>query len=94
MAKELKADVFVISTAVEKVSLNYKKPNQLDLSTITTADAKEYIKQGHFAPGSMLPKIQAAVDFVESTNGMALITDPENLYDAIYSDKGTKIVKG
>jgi len=42
----------------------------------------------------MLPKIQAAVDFVESTNGMALITDPENLYDAIYSDKGTKIVKG
>lgn len=94
MAKELKADVFVISTAVEKVSLNYKKPNQLDLSTITTTDAKEYIKQGHFAPGSMLPKIQAAVDFVESTNGMALITDPENLYDAIYSDKGTKIVKG
>jgi carbamate kinase len=93
MAKELKADIFVISTAVEKVSLNYKKPNQIDLSTISVEEARKYMAEGHFAPGSMLPKIQAAVDFVETTGGVGLITDPANIYDAVYGDKGTKIVK-
>lgn len=94
LAKELKADVFVISTAVEKVSLNYRKPDQKDLDTITIEEAKEYIRQGHFAPGSMLPKIQAAIDFVETTSGLGLITDPEHIYDALNSNKGTKVIKG
>ena len=55
------------------------------------AQAKEYIKEGHFAPGSMLPKIQALVDFVDSTGNMGIVTDPEHLYDAVYEDQGTKI---
>ena len=93
LAKDLNADLFVISTAVEKVCLNFGKPDQKSLDTITTAEAQEYIRQGHFAPGSMLPKIQAIVDFVSSTGNEGIITDPSNLYDALYNDKGTKIVK-
>ncbi len=93
MAKQLGADLFVISTAVEKVCLNYGKPNQKTLDTITTKEAKEYIDEGHFAPGSMLPKVQAIVDFVESTGNMGLITDPANLYNALHGDEGTKVVK-
>ncbi len=92
MAKELKADLFVISTAVEKVCLNYGKPNQKTLDTITTKEAETYIAEGHFAPGSMLPKVQAIIDFVRSTGNVGLITDPANLYGALYEGKGTKIV--
>ncbi|MBO8443304.1 MAG: carbamate kinase [Spirochaetes bacterium] len=92
LAKALKADLFVISTAVEKVCLNYNKPDQKDLDTITVEEAKEYMAQGHFAPGSMLPKIQAIVDYVESSGKTGLVTDPAHLYDALYSHAGTKIV--
>lgn len=91
LAKDLNADMFVISTAVPKVCINFGKPNQESLDNITTAQAEQYMAEGHFAPGSMLPKIQAITDFVKSTGNMGIITDPENLYDAIYSDKGTKI---
>ena len=93
MAKQLGADLFVISTAVEKVCLNFGKPNQKTLNTITIKEAKEYMAEGHFAPGSMLPKVQAVVDFVESTGNMGLITDPANIYGALHGDKGTKIIK-
>lgn len=93
MAKQLKADLFVISTAVEKVCLNYGKPDEKRLDTIDVAEAEEYMKQGHFAPGSMLPKIQAMTDFVKSTGNMGLITDPAHLYDSLYGDSGTKIVR-
>lgn len=93
MAKQLGADLFVISTAVEKVCLNFGKPNQKTLNTITTKEANEYMAEGHFAPGSMLPKVQAIVDFVESTGNMGLITDPSNIYGALHGDKGTKIIK-
>ena len=91
LAKDLKADMFVISTAVPKVCLNYGKSDEKKLDTITTKEAREYIAQGHFAPGSMLPKIQALVDFVESTSNVGIVTDPEHLYDAVYADQGTKI---
>lgn len=93
MAKQLNADLFVISTAVEKVCLNYGKPNQKTLDTITTEEAQQYIAEGHFAPGSMLPKVHAIVDFVRSTGNVGLITDPANLYGALYEGKGTKIVR-
>ena len=93
LAKELHADLFVISTAVEKVFLNWGKPNQKSLDTITVEEAKEYIQEGHFAPGSMLPKVEAIVDFVEVTKNTGLITDPANIHGALYRDKGTKIVK-
>lgn len=92
MAKALNADLFVISTAVEKVFLNWGKPNQKALETITADEAQTYIEEGHFAPGSMLPKVEAIVDFVRSTGNMGLITDPANLYGALYEGKGTKVV--
>ncbi len=65
MARQLKAEVLIISTAVEKVCLNFGKPDQKELATMTLAEAKQYIGEGHFKPGSMLPKIQAVVDFLE-----------------------------
>lgn len=92
LAKDLKADMFVISTAVERVCLNYGKPDQKELCTITIPEIDKYIEEGHFAPGSMLPKIQAIRDFVSSTGGTGLITDPAHLYDALYHGAGTKVV--
>ena len=92
LAKDIGADVFVISTAVEKVCLNYNKPDEKKLDTISVKEAEEYMKEGHFAPGSMLPKIKAMTDYVKSTGGVGMITDPEHIYDALYSDAGTKIV--
>ena len=93
LAKQIGADMFVISTAIEKVCLNYNKSNEKKLDTITVKEAREYMAEGHFAPGSMLPKMKAITDFVSSTGGLGLITDPAHLYDALYSDAGTKIVK-
>ena len=92
LAKDLHADLFVISTAVEKVCLNYGKPDQKELSEVHVSELDTYIEEGHFAPGSMLPKIQAVRDFVSSTGGIGLITDPAHLYDALYHGAGTKIV--
>lgn len=92
LAKDLHADLFVISTAVEKVCLNYGKPDQKELSEVPVSELDTYIEEGHFAPGSMLPKIQAVRDFVSSTGGTGLITDPSHLYDALYHGAGTKIV--
>ncbi|HPX28973.1 MAG TPA: carbamate kinase [Sphaerochaeta sp.] len=94
LAKELNADLFVISTAVEKVFLNWGKPTQKSLDVITTTEAKQYIEEGHFAPGSMLPKVEAIVDFVEVTKNTGLITDSAHIHGALYRDKGTKIVNG
>jgi carbamate kinase len=65
MAVNIKADLFVISTAVEKVALNFNKPNQVLLDQMTVAEARQYIAEGHFAPGSMLPKIKAIIKFFE-----------------------------
>ena len=92
LAKKLKADLFVISTAVEKVCLNYNKPDQQELECITTTQAGQYIDQGQFPAGSMLPKIQAIVDYVKSTGNTGIITDPAHLYDALYGKAGTRIV--
>ncbi len=92
LARELKADLLIISTAVEKVSINYKKPNQQDLSRMTLAEAKRYLGEGHFAPGSMKPKIEAIVDFLEGGGKEALITDPQHLVPALEGKTGTWIV--
>lgn len=93
MAKQLHADLFVISTAVEKVCLNYGKSDEKQLDKLTLSEAEEYIRQGQFAPGSMLPKIQAVTDFVRSTGAEGLITDPSHLYDSLSSGAGTRIVR-
>ncbi len=91
LAKSLKADLFIISTAVDKVCLDYGKETERKLDRITVSEAEEYIGQKQFPPGSMLPKIQAAIDFVKVTGNEAIITNPENLYDSLYSAGGTKI---
>ncbi len=92
LAKELHADLFVISTAVEQVALNFGKPDQRSIDVMDTAQADDYITQGHFAPGSMLPKIQAAADFVSATGNTGIITDPAHLSEAITGKAGTKIL--
>ena len=92
MAKKLNADLFVISTAVPKVCIDFHKPTQRAIDRMTTAEAEAYTAEGQFAPGSMLPKVQAITDFVRSTRNMGIITDPEHLYDAVYGTEGTRIV--
>jgi carbamate kinase len=87
------ADLFVISTAVEKVAINFNKPNQKWLDKITVAEAKKYMEEGHFAKGSMLPKIQAILRFLEEGGKQALITNPENISRALRGETGTLIVQ-
>ena len=92
LARDMDADALVILTAVEKVSINFKKPDQKDLDRMSAAEAKQYIKEGHFAPGSMLPKIEAALNFVESKPGrIAIITSLDKAVDAIEGRAGTTI---
>ncbi len=92
LAEDLDADALVILTAVEKVSVNYKKPDQKDLSRMTVAEAKKYIGEGQFAPGSMLPKVEAAIKFAESkANRQCIITSLEKAVDALNGTAGTTI---
>jgi carbamate kinase len=93
LAKEIAADLLVISTAVEKVCLNFGKPDQRTLECITIAEAKKYIQEGHFKPGSMLPKIQACIQFLEQGGHEALITRPEVLPAALEGKTGTRLTK-
>ena len=90
MAKELDADHLIILTAVEKVAINFGRPDQTDLSRVSVEEAEKYMEEGHFAPGSMLPKVQAAVDFARSKPGRtALITLLEKARDGIRGFTGT-----
>ena len=92
LAELLDADLLVILTAVEKVAINFGKPDQKGLDALTPAEAREYIAQGQFAPGSMLPKVEAAVRFAESKPGRAaLITLLEKAKDGIEGRTGTRI---
>jgi carbamate kinase len=91
LAINIKADAFIISTAVEKVCLNFNQPNQIVLDKLTVAEAKKYIEEGHFAKGSMLPKIQAIVRFLEAGGKEAIVTNPESLEKALKGETGTHI---
>ena len=92
LAEELDADFLIILTAVEKAAINYGKPDVKWLSDITTDEARQYIEEGHFAPGSMLPKVQAAVKFADSKEGRtSLITLLEKAKEGIQGLTGTKI---
>jgi len=92
LAEDLDADALVILTAVEKVSINFKKPDQKDLENLSVAEAKQYIAEGHFAPGSMLPKIEAAVKFVESKPGrVSIITSLDKAVEALEGKAGTTV---
>jgi len=93
LAQRLKADMLLIATAVEKVAINFGKPNQQWLDKITVAEAKAYLEEGiHFAKGSMAPKIQAAIWYLENGGKEALITNPENIGRALKKETGTWIV--
>jgi carbamate kinase len=92
LASDIGADVLMILTEVEKVSLNFNKPDQKDLDQITVAEAEKYIAEGHFAPGSMLPKIQAAVNYVKQNPGKkAIITSLFKSLEALEGKTGTVI---
>ena len=92
LAQEIHADLFVISTAVEKVALNFGKPNQTLVDRLTAAEARQYMADGHFARGSMLPKIQAILRYIEKGGPAALITNPENIGRALKGETGTWVV--
>ena len=93
LAREIKADLLLISTAVEIVALNYGKTDQKWLDKITLDEAKKYLAEGtHFAKGSMAPKIQAIIWFLEAGGKQALITNPENIGRALRGETGTWIV--
>ncbi|HHW41652.1 MAG TPA: carbamate kinase [Syntrophomonadaceae bacterium] len=91
LATELKADLFVISTAVEKVCMNYGKPNEKPLERLTITEARKLIEEGHFSPGSMLPKIKAVLNFLEHRGKQGIITSPEHLRMAFKGRAGTHI---
>jgi carbamate kinase len=95
LAREIGADLFLIATAVEKVAINFGKPDQKWLDKITLAEAKRYLAEGtHFAKGSMAPKIQAIIWFLEANpKGSALVTNPENIGRALRGETGTWIVQ-
>ncbi len=92
LADNIEADILMILTEVEKVSLNFNKPDQKDLDRITPEEAEKYMAEGHFAPGSMLPKVQAAVTFVKDNPGKkAIITSLFKSLDALDGKTGTII---
>ncbi len=93
LARLIKADLFLISTAVEKVALNFGTPNQKWIDRMTVSEAKQYLAEGvHFAKGSMAPKIQAIIWFLEAGGKQAIITNPENIGRALRGETGTLIV--
>ncbi|MGD9092655.1 MAG: carbamate kinase [Anaerolineales bacterium] len=92
LANSIGADLLLISTAIEKIALNFGKPNQVWLDKIRVSQAEQYIKDGHFAPGSMLPKVQAIVEFLKAGGKEALVTDPPNILRALHGETGTWIV--
>ncbi|MCI5721949.1 MAG: carbamate kinase [Firmicutes bacterium] len=92
LAEQVEADVLMILTEVEKVAINFNKPNQEDLTNLNLADAVKYIEEGQFAPGSMLPKVEAAMKFVRAfPNKKAIITSLDKAIDALEGKTGTVI---
>jgi carbamate kinase len=93
LARLINADLFLISTAVEKVAINFGKPNEKWLDRMTLAEAKQYLAEGiHFAKGSMAPKIQAIIWYLGGGGKQALITSPENIGRALRGETGTWII--
>jgi carbamate kinase len=93
LASGIKADLLLISTGVEKVALNFNKPDQRWLDRMTLNEARLYMEEGHFAKGSMQPKIEAVIAFLQSGGQQALITNPENIARALAGHTGTWITR-
>ncbi len=92
LARELRAELLVISTTVEHVYLDYGKPSQRPVRSMTAAEARRYLAQDHFKAGSMLPKVQALLSFVEAGGKEGVITDPAHLAEALAGRAGTRLV--
>ena len=93
LAEQVNAETLIITTGVPRVCINFGKPNQLALEKITVEETKQYVLENHFAPGSMLPKIEASLSFLENGGKKVVITNPESLQEAINEKQGTHIVK-
>ncbi|MDD3147366.1 MAG: carbamate kinase [Candidatus Riflebacteria bacterium] len=91
LASNINADMFIVSTAVEKACLNFGKPDQKALDKVTVAELEQYCKEGHFKPGSMLPKCEAIIKFIKNGGKHAIITNPENLAKAVKGEAGTHV---
>lgn len=94
LARKVNADILLILTAVDKVCLNYGKENEITLDRMTTSEAHKYIEEGQFAQGSMLPKVEACLDFAEKHHGTAIIASLENANAALNGKAGTVIKEG
>ena len=92
LATEIKADLFIISTGVEKVAIKFKSDNPVWLDNITVSDCRKYIADGEFAKGSMLPKIEASLGFLQNGGKKVIITSPNKLAAAVRNETGTHIV--
>jgi carbamate kinase len=92
LASQLKADLFLVSTAVEKVALNFNRPDQQWLDHLTLEDARRYMEEGHFAKGSMGPKVAAVLEYLEAGGKQAIVTNPENIERALAGETGTTFV--
>jgi carbamate kinase len=93
LARNLGADTFIISTSVDAVYLNFGKKDQIPIRRANLSEIKQYMKEGHFKPGSMLPKIEAIIEFLEGGGEKAIITSPDNLLRAVKGEAGTTITK-
>jgi carbamate kinase len=93
LARRIHADMLMISTAVEKVCLNFGKPDEKQLDKMTLTEAKKYLAEGHFAPGSMSPKIQAIIEFLEGGGKQAMVTTPEKIEATLAGQAGTRVVR-
>ncbi len=98
LANQINADLLLISTGVEQVAINFNQPDQVNLAKLTVNEAKQFIAEGHFAPGSMLPKIQASLNYLEDDGVTArdkkvIITDQDSIGQALAGETGTIIMK-
>ena len=93
LAEQIKAGTLVITTGVPKVSINFGTPDQKELDFISVEELKKYKEENHFPEGSMLPKIEASLNFLEASGKRVIITNPESLKDAVNKKSGTHIVK-
>jgi carbamate kinase len=94
LARSLGVPEVVTVTGVDRIALNFGKKDQKDLETMTVTEARRYLKQGHFPPGSMGPKIEAAIEFLEAEGEVVIVGSPEKLKDALEGRSGTRIVRG
>lgn len=93
LAQQINAETLIITTGVPKVFINFGKPDQQALDEITVEQTKQYVSEGHFPKGSMLPKIEASLTFLEQSGSSVIITNPESLKAAVNNEAGTHIVK-